>query len=128
MRSAELRCGETSFFSTNQRRKQMAAVPVVINGVMMPKEKSAGSKPVPAVFIGYASIPGLEVGGGPIIPDTPVPPDPPIDVPPDPPPSGPSVAVVLKPAPVTGGWGLASQSGQLKWFFAPSESGAGPKR
>jgi hypothetical protein len=104
----------------------MAAVPVIINGVLMPKAKDAGSKPVPAVFYGYASIAGLEVGGGPIIPDHPV--DPPIDPPVDPP-SGGGVAVVIKPAPVTGGWGLASQSGgELTWFYVPSQSGAGPKK
>ena len=106
----------------------MAAVPIVINGVFMPKAKGASDKPVPAVFVGYASIAGLEVGGGPVIPDTgPVPPDPPIDVPPpeNPPPS---LAVVIKPAPVTGGWGLASQGGQFQWFFTPAQSGAGPKR
>jgi hypothetical protein len=104
----------------------MAAVPVIINGVMMPKSRDARDKPVPAVFIGYASIQGLEIGGGPIIPDTP--PDPPIDVPPDPP-AGPQVAVILKPAPVTGGWGLATDSsGSLKWYFSPSDAGSGPKR
>jgi len=98
----------------------MAAVPIVVNGVLMPKDKSAGSKPVPAVFIGYASIAGLEVGGGPIIPDE-APPEVPVDPPPDP---GPSVAVVIKPAPSTGGWGYSNKG----WFFAPGQSGAGPKR
>jgi hypothetical protein len=102
----------------------MSAVPIIINGVMMPKGKGAHDKPVPAVFIGYASIAGLEVGGGPVIPDTP--PEPPIDVPPDQPP--PSLAVVLKPAPVTGGWGLAMQGDQLQWFFVPAQGGAGPKK
>lgn len=102
----------------------MAAVPVVINGVMMPKGKSANDKPVPAVFIGYATIAGLEVGGGPIIPDTP--PDPPIDPPPEQP--QPGLAVVIKPAPVTGGWGLACKDDQLAWFFMPGQGTAGPKR
>src|SRR5215471_18247776 len=122
----------------------MATVPVIINGVLMPKGKGADDKPVPAVFLGYASIQGLSVGGGPIIPDSPPPggggehpahpiviPDPPPDVPPDPPeqpPAGPGLAVVLKPAPVTGGWGLASQGGELKWYFSPADSGAQPKR
>ena len=83
----------------------MAAVPVIINGVMMPKGKSATDKPVPAVFLGYASIPGLEVGGGPIIPDPP----PDVVVPPDPAPQPtPDLAVIIKPAPETGGWGLAA--------------------
>jgi hypothetical protein len=103
----------------------MAAVPVIINGVLMPKAKDAGSKPVPAVFIGYASIQGLEVGGGPIIPD--VPPDPPtVDPPPSNPP--PDLAVVIKPAPVTGGWGLAANNQTLQWYFVPGQAGAGPKK
>jgi hypothetical protein len=103
----------------------MAAVPIIINGVMMPKAKDAGSKPVPAVFIGYASIAGLEVGGGPIIPDNP-PEIPPVDPPPvDPPP--PSLAVIIKPAPVTGGWGLASDNRTLQWYYVPG-GGAGPKK
>jgi len=108
----------------------MAAVPVVLNGVMYPKGRDANDQPVPAVFCGYLSIEGLSVGGGPVIPDTPVPPDPPIDVPPDqPPPSGPSVAVVVKPAPVTGGWGIATDtSGTFKWFFTPGTTTASPKR
>jgi hypothetical protein len=102
----------------------MSAVPVIINGVMMPKGKTANDRPVPAVFIGYATIAGLHVDGGPVIPDTP--PDPPIEPPPEQPP--PSLAVVIKPAPVTGGWGLASQDNQLQWFFTPGASGAQPKR
>ena len=123
----------------------MSAVPVVLNGVMMPKARGGRDQAVPAVFIGYLSVQGLEVGGGPILPDNPppsgahpehpivlpTPPDPPIDVPPDPPeqpPSGPNVVMVVKAAPVTGGWGLASDNGQLKWFYSPADSGAGPKR
>jgi hypothetical protein len=107
----------------------MSAVPVIINGVMVPKGKSANDKPVPAVFIGYASIQGLTVGGGPVIPDNgPVPPDPPIDVIPPDPPSDPGIAIVIKPAPVTGGWGLATEpGGDLQWFYVPAQSGAGPK-
>jgi hypothetical protein len=101
----------------------MSAVPVIINGVMVPKGKDARDKPVPAVFIGYASIQGLEVGGGPVIPDGGPPPiDPPIDPPEQP---QPGLAVVIKPAPATGGWGLASQGDKLQWYFVPGE--AGPK-
>jgi len=104
----------------------MAAVPVIINGVMYPKGKSADDEPIPAVFCGYLSLEGLSVGGGPIIPpEAPVPPDPPIDVPPDQP--QPGIAVVIKPAPVTGGWGLAMQNDQMQWFFTPGQGGAGPK-
>jgi hypothetical protein len=104
----------------------MAAVPVIINGVLYPKEK--GGQVIPAVFCGYLSIEGLEVGGGPIIPPDQIPPDPPIDVPPNPNPP-PNVAVVVKPAPVTGGWGIATdQSGKFQWFYTPGASGAQPKR
>jgi len=118
----------------------MSAVPVIINGVMVPKARGGNDVPVPAVFVGYLNIQGLEVGGGPIIPDNPPPspgvpthpiviPDPPPDIPPDPPEQPPANAVlVLKPAPVTGGWGLAADGGQLKWFFSPADSGAQPKR
>jgi hypothetical protein len=114
----------------------MAAVPVILNGVLMPKGKAAGDKPVPAVFTGYLSIQGLEIGGGPILPDDPPPepahpiviPDPPVDPPIDPPTNPPPNAVIiLKPAPVTGGWGLATDaSGAFQWYFVPG--GAGPKR
>lgn len=101
----------------------MAAVPVIINGVLMPTGKSADDKPIPATFIGYASIAGLEVGGGPVIPESP----PEIIV--DPPPvQPPSLAVVIKPAPVTGGWGLAAQGSQLQWFFVPGSGSPQPKR
>ena len=105
----------------------MAAVPVILNGIMYPKAKGANDKPVPAVFCGYLSIQGLEVGGGPIIPPDAPPIDPPIDPPPTDP--GPSVVVVVKPAPVTGGWGLATDADHsFKWFFVPAQGGAGPKR
>ena len=103
----------------------MAAVPAILNGVMYPKNRAAGDQPVPAVFCGYLSIEGLSVGGGPILPPDQPPVDPPII---DPPPGdpGPQVAVVIKPAPETGGWGLATDtSGTLQWFFVPG--GAGPK-
>jgi len=102
----------------------MAAVPVIIHGVFMPSAKDADSQPIKGTLIGYASIQGLEVGGGPIIPPDGSPVDPPID-PPGQPDSG--LAVVIKPAPVTGGWGLASQGGELQWFFAPAKGGPGPK-
>jgi hypothetical protein len=106
----------------------MAAVPLIINGVMMPKGKDARDKPVPAVFLGYASIAGLSVGGGPVLPvdGPPIDPPDPIDPPPENPP--PNAVIVIKPAPVTGGWGVATDAGgQFQWFFVPSESGAGPK-
>ena len=100
----------------------MSAVPIIINGVFMPSNKK--DPPVKGQFIGYASIAGLEVGGGPIIPDTPpeVPTEPPEEQP------QPGIAVVIKPAPVTGGWGLAADNKTLQWYYVPGQSGAGPKR
>lgn len=102
----------------------MAAVPVIISGVLMPTGKSATDKPIPATFIGYATIAGLEVGGGPVIPEQP--PEIIVDPPPVQPP--PSLAVVIKPAPVTGGWGLAAQGDKMQWYFVPGAGGAQPKR
>jgi len=104
----------------------MAAVPVIINGVFMPSGKSANDKPIKGTMLGYASIQGLEVGGGPVIPDPP--PDIPDTNPPDHPDSGPNIAVIIKPAPSTGGWGLAQQGvgGPLQWYYVPAQ--AGPKK
>ena len=47
---------------------QMSVVPVVIDGVLYPKGKSADDKPIPGVFVGNIAIAGLGVGGGPIVP------------------------------------------------------------
>jgi len=115
----------------------MAAVPVIINGVLMPKARGAGDKAVPAVFLGYASRADVSVGGGPMPggpgdahPEHPIViPDPPPEIPVDPPSQPePGLAVVIKPAPETGGWGLAAKEGALQWFFTPGATGAGPKR
>src|SRR5262245_19843200 len=100
----------------------MAAVPVTINGVIMPKAK--GGEPIPAVFIGYAWLTGVEPAHPIVIPPDPV--DPPVDPPTQPPPA--DLAVIIKPAPVTGGWGLAGNDQKLQWYFVPSASGAGPKK
>lgn len=66
----------------------MAAVPVVLQVMVYPKDKSV--KPYPATLAGFATIAGLEVGGGPVVPpgsELPpeVPPEvwPPIDLHPD---------------------------------------------
>jgi hypothetical protein len=44
----------------------MGTVPVTIDGVMMPKMRSAGDKPQAVVLVGQLNITGLKVGGGPI--------------------------------------------------------------
>src|SRR5262252_6563492 len=103
----------------------MAAVPVTINGVIMPKEKGGNQKPIPAVFIGYAWITGLEPAHPIVIPDPPTEP-PVVDPPPEQKPPA-DLAVIIKPAPVTGGWGLAGNDQKLQWYFVPGASGAGPR-
>jgi hypothetical protein len=54
----------------------MGTVPVTIDGVFLPKTKTATDVPKPGVFVGQLSITGLGVGGGPVIPPDapPVPP------------------------------------------------------
>jgi hypothetical protein len=54
----------------------MGTVPVTIDGVLVPKQRSTDDKPKAAIFVGQLSITGLSVGGGPVIPpDAPKPPD-----------------------------------------------------
>ena len=50
----------------------MAAVPVTIQCMIYPRDKSGD--PYPATIVGFASITGLTVGGGPILPPDEVPP------------------------------------------------------
>ena len=75
----------------------MAVVPIILDGVMYPKGKAAGDKPVPGVFVGNASIAGLGVGGGPIIP-----PEPPVE---GPPPDTPVIPPVDPGSPAFPIWG-----------------------
>jgi hypothetical protein len=46
----------------------MAEVPVTIVGVVAPMGKASDDQPYPAVITGKASITGLGIGGGPIMP------------------------------------------------------------
>ena len=48
----------------------MAEVPVTIQCMIYPRDKSG--KPYPATVVGFASITGLQVGGGPILPPDPL--------------------------------------------------------
>jgi hypothetical protein len=118
----------------------MAAVEVTISGVLYDK-LSRTTRPV--VLIGEASLTGLEIGGGPIIPPgsppgiwgpptmppgfwgggmgpgvKPQPPIPPI--PTEPPPSGGD-----KPPPESGGWGYVAE--WSAWGYFPASDEASPK-
>ena len=129
----------------------MAAVSVTINGVIWDKQWRTAR---PVVLIGEAFLTGLEVGGGPIIPDQPPTspgspafpiwgppgfrpgagfpdkpgyptiPDQPIEPPIDVPPDAPPESIV-KPPPADGGWGWSPAYG---WGYFPGSGGAGPKK
>ena len=110
----------------------MAEVPVTIRCQIYPKDKSV--KPYPATILGFASITGLEVGGGPILPPDIKPepplviwgggnepfPTPPIELPPDTPPAAPE-----KPHE---GWNWSHVKSGWYYLYVPGKDEAGPKR
>lgn len=127
----------------------MAAVEITLSGVLYDK-LSRTTRPV--VLIGEASLTGLGVGGGPIIPGEPpgiwgptdprpgwgLPgqppgiwgggnepfPTPPIHIP-RPPVDPPPDSGAVKPPPDDGGWGYFPEYG---WGYFPKPGEAGPKR
>ena len=115
----------------------MASVPVTIHAQIYPKDKSV--KPYPATIVGFASITGLEVGGGPILPPDEVPPvDPPLTIwgganepfpgygLPDPPkpPDTPSA----QPEKPHEGWNWSHAKSGWYYLYVPEEGTAEPKR
>ena len=123
----------------------MAAIEVTITGMLYDKLARTMQN---VVLIGEASLTGLGVGGGPVIPPPPsggAPPHPehpiypgahpehPIVNPPQPPTEPPTDTVPGgdKPPPDTGGWGYVAQWSDGSaggWGYFPGSSGAGPKR
>jgi len=95
----------------------MAQVPVSMQVMIYPRNKTV--KPYPATVVGYAWITGLEVGGGPVVP-----PDLPPETEPPPVEEDRHIAIIVKPAPESGGWGFAKDQG---WYYKPGEGQAGPK-
>jgi len=123
----------------------MGTVPITINGVIYPKNRSGSDQPIPATFVGEAWISDLGVGGGPVMPPTsggspglpihpiwgppgislpPGPGYPPVashplpPIPPmpiEPPPDG-----GMKPPPPDGGWGYHPDYG---WGYFPGGGG-----
>jgi hypothetical protein len=99
----------------------MSVVPITINGVAYPKEKSADMQPFPVTIVGYAWLTGLTVSGGPLPPPT----EPPIEEPPPETPVDQMLTLVAKPPPAEGGWGFFPEYG---WVWYPAGSGPQPKR
>jgi hypothetical protein len=89
--------------------------------IIYPKNKTVA--PYPATIVGYAWVTGLAPGGGPI--DHP-PVLPPVTEPPPETPLDQMFTMVLKPAPVEGGWGFYPEQGG--WLYKPAGGTATPKK
>lgn len=122
----------------------MAAVEITISGVMYDKVNRTVQN---VVLIGEASLTGIGVGGGPIIPPgggiggSPGVPTHPIMLPgmpgwgdphpahpiviPEPPTEPPNGGDAAKPPPADGGWGYFPEYG---WGYFPKPGEAGPKK
>lgn len=120
----------------------MAAVEITISGVLYDKLNRTTQ---PVVLIGEASLTGLGLGGGPIVPPAQPPSDPvhiwgggnvPMPSPPianvpgapgyRPPEPGAPPDPGLKPPPAAGGWGYVGLPG-YGWAYYPGPHEAGPK-
>ena len=121
----------------------MAAVPVTIQCMVYPRDKSG--RPYPATLVGFASITGLTVGGGPVVPEAPpdIKPEPPlviwggpIDPYPDiggpgpqPPwPIDPPPDEIPPPTPPHEGWNWSAVNSGWYYLYVPGPGAAGPKR
>lgn len=128
----------------------MAAVPIVLQCIIYPKDKSVA--PYPATIAGFASIAGLEVGGGPVLPPEdkpPIPPDHgiwpnppegiaphpehPIVIPPVPPDVPPDPPVSTQPVkPNAWNWndGSSPANPNTGWYYVyvPGPSAPSPKK
>jgi hypothetical protein len=118
----------------------MSSVPVTIHATVYPKDKSV--KPYPATIVGMASLTGVQVGGGPILPPGEAPPvEPPLTIwpnppegsvlpehpivlPPEPPPTQPPAT----PSPPHEGWNWSAAKSGWYYVYVPGEGSAGPKR
>ena len=121
----------------------MSAVPVTIQAMIYPRDKSGD--PYPATIVGFASITGLTVGGGPILPPDEVPPGEvqpplviwggPIDPYPDiggpgpqPPIDPPPIDPPATPTPPHEGWNWSAVKSGWYYLYVPGPGDAGPKK
>lgn len=118
----------------------MSSVPITFQGMMYPRDKSV--KPYPFTALGVASITGLEVGGGPILPPGEVEPPPGWEIWPNPPegvaptpehpivlpPTLPPVDPPAQPEPPHEGWNWSTVKSGWYYLYVPGEGEAGPKR
>jgi hypothetical protein len=125
--------------SNLMRRSKMAAIPIVQNVMIYPKNKT--DAPYPATIAGWAFTPGVGVGGGPILPPDHVPPDevkPPLVIwggPFDPPhvdntlpePPTPPEKPPESPTPPHEGWNWSVKASGWYYLYVPGEGSAGPK-
>lgn len=114
----------------------MAAVPVIITGICARRDKT--EEPYPVTITGIAQIAGLEVGGGPILPEPPdeKPPEPPLTIWPKPgdpdmpfpeppiPPIDPPAAPVIPHE----GWNWSALKSGWYYIYVPKPGDAQPKR
>lgn len=124
----------------------MAAIPVVIQCIVYPRNKT--DEPYPATLVGISYNPDLSVGGGPIIPPPPdIKPEPPLTIWPNPPEGTapiPSHPIMLPgmpgwpeepppdetpPAPVKPheGWNWSAAKSQWYYLYVPGPGEAQPK-
>jgi hypothetical protein len=117
----------------------MAEVPVLLHAFIYPKNKTVA--PYPADIVGFASIPGLSVGGGPILPPDQVPPvDPPLVIwggpidpypdqgPPAPQPPTPPEQPPATPEKPHEGWNWSAAKSGWYYLYVPGTGEAQPKR
>lgn len=116
----------------------MAAVPVTIQGICYPRDKSGD--PFPVTIVGVEWNPALSVGGGPVYPPESKPPNPPTEIWPNPPEGTapmPEHPIVIPPPPDKPpttperpheGWNWSAAKSGWYYIYVPGEGQPSPKK